>query len=115
MAAFLKWIVLAPIAILVILLAIANRHDVTVVFDPFAASPQAGAALTVTLPLFLALFAAAMLGVVIGGVSVWFGQARHRRAARANQSDASRARAESDRLRAQMAALPALPNDRRAA
>lgn len=106
MAAFLKWLLLAPVAIVVILLAIANRHTATVVFDPFAGQ-VAAASLSVTLPLFIVLFAATMFGVLLGGCVVWFNQGRHRRMAKIARTDAQRARAEADRLRAQLGSLPA--------
>ena len=106
MAAFLKWILLAPVAIIVILLAIANRHDATVVFDPFAGQ-VAASSISVTLPLFIVLFAATMFGVLLGGCAVWFNQGRHRRMAKIARTDAQRARAEADRLRAQLSSIPA--------
>jgi uncharacterized integral membrane protein len=94
----LKWIVLAPLAVVLLVFALHNRQHVTVSFDPFGNSP----ALAVPLPLFVALGLAAMIGVFVGGIATWFGQARHRRAARQARAEIERLRAENQRLSAAM-------------
>jgi uncharacterized integral membrane protein len=73
------WIVIIPLAAIMIAFAVANRQAVTVSFDPFSAVSPAYAA---TLPLFVVLFAAAILGVLVGGSAAWIGQGKWRRAAR---------------------------------
>lgn len=103
MAALLKWIFLLPTAILIVMLAIANRSPVEVTFDPFGASD-----LRVSAPLFVVVFASVMIGIVIGGAAVWLRQGRHRRSAREARSEARRLHAEGDRLRAQKSSLVAL-------
>ena len=97
MKTLLKWIVLAPLAAALLVFALVNRQDVTVAFDPFGGNSPA---LAVTLPLFVVLGLAAMIGVVIGGVATWFGQARHRRAARQARVELERLKAENQRLSA---------------
>jgi len=92
MRALLKFIVVAPVAILVLFFAFANRRTVTVSFDPFASDDAAAFAFAA--PLFLVLIVTLMLGVALGGVATWLGQGRFRRAAR-------QARAELDRLRSE--------------
>ncbi|MDB5569124.1 MAG: synthase [Hyphomicrobiales bacterium] len=113
MVAFLKWLLLAPVAIVAIMLALANRAPVTVMFDPFGGASE----LSITAPLFLVLFGAVMTGVLLGGFGSWLRQGRYRKASRDARAEAMRNRAEADRLRAQMASFPALggPSDRRAA
>lgn len=75
----LTWIVVVPLAIVIIAFAVANRQIVTVSFDPFnSASP----AYAVPLPLFILIFALVILGVVVGGVAAWLRQSKWRRAAR---------------------------------
>ncbi len=108
MRQLLKALILLPVAIVVVLLAVANRAPVVLSFDPF--TPGAPL-LSVTLPLFAILFLAVMLGVVIGGVAAWLTQARHRRAERRFKREAARLRAEGERLRerAGAAGLTALP------
>ncbi len=96
MASFIKGIILLPIAIIVVLLAVANRHPVLLSFDPFSAEvPE----ISVTLPLFAIVFAAVMLGVVIGGIGAWFAQADNRRARRQAAREVSRLRVEVERAR----------------
>jgi uncharacterized integral membrane protein len=103
---FLKALVLLPLALIVVLLSVANREPVTVSFDPFSAGPPV---LGLELPLFVALFAAVMLGVLIGGIAVWATQSRYRRAARQHRRDLERLRAETRRPQPQTQA-PALPS-----
>jgi uncharacterized integral membrane protein len=80
MKRFLKLLVAVPFAIICLAFAIANRHLVTVSFDPFTGndiqSPQ------ITAPLFVVLFLALMCGIAIGGVATWLEQGKYRRAAR---------------------------------
>ena len=68
-----------PLCIIVVALAVANRRAVPVSLDPF--SPDTSA-LTVQVPLFLILFGAVIVGVILGGTASWLGQGRFRRAAR---------------------------------
>ena len=84
-------LVILPLAILFVVFAVANRHIVTLSFDPFNSSDPA---LGVSLPLFVVIIAVAIFGVVAGGVATWFGQRRWRRAARQHEADARHARAE---------------------
>ena len=65
MIRFLKALILLPVAILIVLLAVANRAPVTLSLDPFS---QDAPEFATQLPLFAVIFAAVMLGVVIGGV-----------------------------------------------
>jgi uncharacterized integral membrane protein len=110
MIRFLKALILLPVAILVVLLAVANRGDVTLSLDPF--SPEAPEIAT-TVPLFAVIFAAVMLGVVIGGVATWLAQGKHRRARRQYGREVRHLKHETERLRAQAPApsnVPALPS-----
>lgn len=91
-------LVILPLAILFVVFAVANRHIVTLSFDPFNSSDPA---LGVSLPLFVVIIAVAMFGVLAGGVATWFGQRHWRRAARQQEADARHARAELADLREQ--------------
>ena len=78
--------------------AVANRHFVTVSFDPFnSVNPSVAA----SMPLFALIIAVAILGVIAGGVATWFGQRRWRRAARQHEADARTAKAQLTELRSQ--------------
>jgi len=101
MRKFFTALVLIPLGLIFIVFAVANRHLVTVSFDPFNSSdPAAG----VTLPLFVAIIAVAIAGVAAGGCATWFRQRHWRRAARQHEADARQARAQLADLRAAVAA-----------
>jgi uncharacterized integral membrane protein len=97
MRKFLNVLIVLPLGLILIVFAVANRHFVTVSFDPFNTTEPALAA---SLPLFALIIAVAILGVVAGGLATWFGQRRWRRAARRHEADARDARAELADLRA---------------
>jgi uncharacterized integral membrane protein len=90
MKSVVKGLILLPVAAVFLCFAVANRHSVTVFFDPLVSNDQDYA---VAVPLFVLLILTLMAGVMIGGVASWLNQSKHRRAARA-------ARAEADRLKA---------------
>ena len=92
----LNVLVVLPLAIVFIVFAVANRHLVTLSFDPFDSTD---AALGVSLPLFVVIIAFTMLGVLVGGIATWFGQRRWRRAARLNETEARNARVQLAELR----------------
>ena len=91
-----------PLGLIFVVFAVANRHLVTVSFDPFNSSDPSVA---VTLPLFVVIIAVAIVGVVAGGSATWFRQRRWRRAARQHEADARQARAQLADLRASAATL----------
>jgi uncharacterized integral membrane protein len=85
------------LALIFVIFAVANRHFVTVSFDPFnSANPS----LYVRMPLFVLIILVAILGVLAGGSATWFGQRRWRRAARQHEADARTAKAQLAELRA---------------
>jgi len=88
-------LVLVPLAILIVLFAVANRASIVLSFDPFSSDAPASVA---RVPLFLALLAALIVGVVVGGVAAWLKQAKSRRAARRLERDLRAARAQAQDL-----------------
>ena len=72
-------VIVIPLAVVIIAFAVANRQWVTVSFDPFSSANPAYAA---SLPLFALIFAVLILGVIVGGIASWLGQAKWRRAVR---------------------------------
>ena len=96
----LNWLVLAPLALVAVVLAVANRGMVTLSADPFTRETPF---LTVSLPLFVIIFAAVILGVVMGGAAVWLNQGQNRKRARRAEADLANARAETERLRTELA------------
>jgi uncharacterized integral membrane protein len=98
MRKFVNALVVIPLGIFFVIFAVANRHLVTVSFDPFnSATPM----VAVRLPLFVVIIAVAMIGVVAGGMATWFRQGRWRRAARQHEADARKARSQLADLRAE--------------
>jgi uncharacterized integral membrane protein len=97
MRKFFTALVVIPLGLIFIIFAVANRHLVTVSFDPFNSVDPSVA---VRMPLFVVIIVVAILGVVAGGSATWFRQRRWRRAARQHEADARRARAEITDLRA---------------
>ena len=96
MRKFLSTLVSVLLGLIFIVFAVANRHLVTVSFDPLNSSdPSVG----LRLPLFVVIIAVAIAGVVAGGSATWFRQRRWRRAARQYEADARQARAQLAELR----------------
>jgi uncharacterized integral membrane protein len=91
MRKLLAWIVVAPLAIVVLLFAVANRRWIAVSLDPFSADAPA---YSVELPLFLLVFIALIAGVIIGGTAVWFGKLQWRMAAHRAEKEVARLKAE---------------------
>jgi uncharacterized integral membrane protein len=97
MRKFFTALIVIPLGLLFVVFAVANRHFVTVSFDPFnSRDPSVG----VTMPLFAVIIAVAILGVVAGGTATWFRQRHWRRAARQHEADARQAQTELAELRA---------------
>lgn len=101
----LKFILIAPLAVIFLTFDLANRQNVVIAFDPFNSTdtplPQ------VELPLFVVLIIAMALGVLLGGIATWLRQGRFRKAAREHRIALDALRGENEALRAQLAALKA--------
>ena len=97
MRKFFTAVVVVPLGVIFIVFAVANRHLVTVSFDPFNSTDPSVA---VTMPLFVVIIAVAILGVVAGGCATWFRQRHWRRAARQHEADARAVRTQLAELRA---------------
>jgi uncharacterized integral membrane protein len=79
---FMTIVVFVPLAIILVALAVANRAAVPFTIDPFN---PGSAGLTVTMPLFVYIFAALVLGLIVGSLATWLRQGRYRKLARRNQ------------------------------
>ena len=97
MRKFFSTVTVLVLGVIFVIFAVANRHLVTVSFDPFNSTDPSVA---VRLPLFMVMIAMAMLGVLAGGMMTWFRQGRWRRAARQHEADARQMRAQLADLRA---------------
>jgi uncharacterized integral membrane protein len=94
-------LILVPLALLIAMFAVANRAPVLIGFDPFGAQPPMFAFVS---PLYLALMAALILGVIVGGVAAWMSQAPKRRRARRLAAELKTSRAAAEALRRQIEA-----------
>jgi uncharacterized integral membrane protein len=101
MRKFINALVVIPLGLIFVIFAVANRHLVTLSFDPFNSTTPVVA---VTLPLFVVIIAVAIIGVAAGGMATWFRQGRWRRAARQHEADARQARAQLADLRTKASA-----------
>ena len=106
---FLIVVVVIPIAVVLIALAVANRGLTAFTLDPFN---PGNPALTINVPLFVLLFAALALGMILGSLATWFRQGRYRRIARQRGIEAEAARASAARAAKtppSVSGAPALP------
>jgi uncharacterized integral membrane protein len=92
----LFWIVVGlPIAVIIVVLAVINRHPVTLNLDPFS---PADPAISTTIPLFVMLFATFAVGLAIGGLVTWSTQRKWRRLAKRQKSESGALRTQLERL-----------------
>ncbi len=110
MKTFFKWLLLLPIALVVLIFSVANRQTVNVVLDPVGLISDG---MVVAAPLFVIVFLTLMAGVILGGVATWFAQGSHRRLTRETLADVRALREETRhkneevaQLRTEIAALP---------
>ena len=91
MKRFFYLLFLVPLAVLLILLSVANRQVTVFSLDPMN---QTAPALSFEMPLFVFLFIAVMLGMIIGSFLTWFSQGRYRRALREKSYEANQLKQE---------------------
>lgn len=87
LGALLKWLLLLPVFIVVVLLAVANDQTVRVSLNPF---DTADTVLSMELPLYQLGFALFAVGVLCGGFVVWNSQRKYRRQAKRKGYDAAK-------------------------
>lgn len=90
-------LILLPLAIVLIVLCVANRHVVSLAFNPFQPEDPA---LSLHAPFFVFLFLALIVGMVLGSLVTWFSQGRHRKRARTEAREAVKWQGEADRQKA---------------
>ena len=79
MKTLLRAIILVPVAVTLISFALANRTSITLRLDPFdILNPPP----TIDVPLFLPIFVGMIVGILLGGGTMWISQGRHRRTVR---------------------------------
>ena len=79
----ISWTIGAPVAVLLICFAVANRHWITVSFDPVS---KDNPWLALSMPAFMLLFIGIFIGLLVGGAVVWLRQGKWRKQARVAQA-----------------------------
>jgi uncharacterized integral membrane protein len=97
-------------AIFLVSLAVANRHTVRLVLDPF--NPE-NPAISTELPFYAYMFAMLIAGVMLGGFTTWMSQGKWRRTARNRTYETTRWRAEAERLTREREAAAAADQPRK--
>lgn len=92
----IKWTLLLPVVLFFVLLALANRHIVTVRLDPLAGADSLLP--TFDIPLFAVLFIGLLAGTIFGGVGTWVSQGKHRKSARQARASAKKWQGEAESL-----------------
>lgn len=100
-------LILVPIAIILIALSVANRGNASFTIDPFN---PGNPALSYSAPLFVWLFAALIIGLVIGSLATWSNQGKHRKLARQRKLEAEMLRKEARKAATETASTPNLPS-----
>ena len=91
-----RWTIGLPIALLVVVFAVANRQWITVSFDPFSRdNPFA----SIDMPLWVLFFCGIFCGLIAGWTACWFAQAKWRRSARDARKELVQTQAEASQLR----------------
>jgi uncharacterized integral membrane protein len=75
---YLRYLFLGALGVLLITVAVANRDPVTVHLLPADVAALTGFSWSVSLPLFLVVFAALVAGILVGFVWEWLREHRYR-------------------------------------
>lgn len=95
MKKILSLLIALPAALILISLALANRHPVRLALNPFRPEDTV---LSVHGPFYVYLLGALIAGVALGGIATWFNQGRWRRTARMRSFEVRRWQSETERL-----------------
>ena len=87
-------LILVPVAVVLIVLSVANREWVRFALNPFNPDDKV---LSVSAPFFIFLFVALIVGMLIGSFATWLNQGRYRKRARRQAREAVRWQAEADK------------------
>ncbi|MEO0369888.1 MAG: DUF1049 domain-containing protein [Pseudomonadota bacterium] len=96
---YIRYAILASIAVVLIVVAMANRGMVTVQALPTELAQIVGMNAVQELPLFVVIFAGILGGLVLGFIWEWIREAKERAAAARTAREMERMRAEIKRLK----------------
>jgi uncharacterized integral membrane protein len=103
---FLVVVVFVPLAVVLIALAVANRGPSDFTLDPFN---PGNPGLTFQMPLFVLIFFALIIGLIVGSVATWLRQGRYRKLARQRGQEADIMRSSAQRDQRMQALTKANP------
>ena len=111
MRKILNLVVLLPLAVVLIVLSVANRQPVQFSLDPLNTNEPI---LALTLPFFVFLFVSLLFGAIVGGLITWFSQGRNRKELRKRTDEVNKLIREKERVAEQALAgkkeiAPGLP------
>jgi uncharacterized integral membrane protein len=96
---YIRYAILAAIAIVLITVALANRAPVTLHLLPEELALMLGIGASVTLPLFIVIFGGVIAGLLLGFVWEWLREHKHRAEAARQRREKERLAREVNRLR----------------
>jgi lipopolysaccharide assembly protein A len=99
MIRYLRYLLLALLAIVLLTVALANRSTVTLHLLPDNMGTFMGFIWSIELPLFLVIFGGIVAGLLIGFVWEWFREQKHRSAASSRSREVARLEREVTKLR----------------
>jgi uncharacterized integral membrane protein len=105
----LRVLIFGVVGVAAVAFAVANRQPVRFMLDPLS-GPKGS--LFLEAPLFVYLFAALLLGFMLGGFAAWISQGRWRRAARQRGDDVNRLKRENERLSRHLRVMERAPQIR---
>lgn len=106
-------VVLVPLALVLIILCVANRQSVTLALNPFQPDDSL---LSFSAPFFVFIFLSVIFGVLLGSFVTWLSQGKYRKRARIEAKEAIRWHDEANRQKAVAANIAiAAPSESRIA
>ncbi|WP_424983993.1 LapA family protein [Maritalea sp. S77] len=88
------WFFLIPLALLFAFFALANRQEIQLGIDPI--SPESPFLGPFPVPLFIVIYGALLLGIVLGGVGAYMGQHKKRAELRALRKEHTKLKQQMD-------------------
>lgn len=96
---YIRYAILAALAVVLIAVALANRAFVTLQLLPEGLAEILGLNMAIDLPLFVVIFAGIVAGLLIGFLWEWMREHKHRAEARRKASEARKLEREVKRLK----------------
>jgi uncharacterized integral membrane protein len=97
---YIRYAVLIALAVVLVVVALANRDVVTLELIPSELGTYLGWSWSLELPLFLVILAGVAFGVLVGFVWEWLREHKHRAEAARKRREAEALKAEMNRIKA---------------